>query len=117
MKNVCKHYHARPGLRYECELGVDIRALVGGSDYGWLTRMPCVTTSLSREQVTCERRCYQTAEELAAEEAEMMRVLEAFASGKSPCCGAGLVAVGSFHYCEACRKFVAHTMVDRSGEP
>jgi hypothetical protein len=52
----CVHYAPKPGGRYECELGINIRDHVGGPDFGWLARIPCVTSNLTKDQVACDRR-------------------------------------------------------------
>jgi hypothetical protein len=39
VKGDCVHYR---GTRGPCAAGVDLRALVGGGDDGWCTRLPCL---------------------------------------------------------------------------
>lgn len=36
-KGVCKHYKGRHG----CALGINLRQLVGGDNFGWMRRIPC----------------------------------------------------------------------------
>ena len=36
----CRHERGY-GLKHTCELGIDIRSLVGGENFGWLKRHPC----------------------------------------------------------------------------
>lgn len=89
----CIYYSPKPGMVYECDKGVPIREHVGGPDIGWLTRMPCCTTSLSGKkepQVPCELRELPTAEQVAADQAEADRFVTAVLNGACPECGAVL---------------------------
>jgi hypothetical protein len=52
----CKHYSCIPGVEVTCALGIDIREHVGGDDYRWRTRMPCMTSLLSCDQEPCDKR-------------------------------------------------------------
>ena len=85
----CKHYGNVRG-ELVCDKGVDVRAHVGGPDYGWMARIPCVTSKLSKEQVTCGLRELPTADELAAGLAGMDRLLRAVVNGCCPDCGSAL---------------------------
>lgn len=40
-RGVCKHYCGLVKSGGICSAGVDVRKLVGGSLFGWLTRTPC----------------------------------------------------------------------------
>ncbi len=103
----CKHYACKPGMKFECARGVPIRTHVGGAEHGWMARMPCVTTSLSRDQVPCELREYPTPEELAESERRMREAMDSVLAGRSSCCHAPLIARGTARYCSKCREFVA----------
>ena len=56
----CTHYRFPGGgvLTPDCALGVMIREHVGGDDFGWFRRMPCVLVTCgplaSTEVVSCE---------------------------------------------------------------
>ncbi len=50
----CTHYRCKPGIVLECDKGHDIRSLVGGPHLGWMARMPCVKSGLSKDVVPCE---------------------------------------------------------------
>jgi hypothetical protein len=56
---MCRHYafqvSPQAGSGPVCEIGIKIRELVGGHRLGWMARMPCVQTSLSKNVVPCER--------------------------------------------------------------
>lgn len=58
--HICKHYGAtfNEELGYRrpsCSEGVNLREHVGGPVFGWMLRLPCLTTPRSREQVSCDR--------------------------------------------------------------
>jgi len=112
----CKHYGVKPGCKYTCARGVDIRKHVGGPNTGWLARSPCVTSKLSYEQVACDLREYPTAEELAAEEAEIEQVMQRFAAGLSPCCNETMTKRGVNRYCPKCGEWCGK-MNCRRGTP
>ena len=64
-EHTCKHFN---GIHRDiCMAGVSYRALVGGSDLGWATRIPCIVSSLTKEPVPCDKREYPTLEEAAAQ--------------------------------------------------
>ena len=89
----CIHYSPKPGMVFECDRGVDIRAHVGGDDYGWMTRMPCCTTSLSGKkdpQVSCEMRELPTQEQVKADQEAADKWVTAVLNGACPECGAVL---------------------------
>jgi hypothetical protein len=64
--------HFRGIQRDKCEAGVCLRELVGGSDFGWAARLPCIEQDRERanEIVACAEYRAPTAEEIAATEAE-----------------------------------------------
>lgn len=117
----CRHW-SNPFVgdrrRDTCALGIDIRKLVGGPDFGWGCRMPCIRGAFHRpgEAATCDKREPYTAEEIAAHEAEMTRAMEAFFAGRSPCCGAELIAQGNNRFCASCKKWVARVCGERDIE-
>ncbi len=47
-----------------CKKGVNFRELVGGPNFGWFMRMPCITTDRSKEQVPCKHFSPPTDEQL-----------------------------------------------------
>lgn len=72
-------------------------------------RLPCLPPG--SESLTCEKRRYPTAEEIAADRAETKRILAAIFAGRSPCCDAPLdesqVRKGvGVRYCSKCKAFV-----------
>lgn len=68
----CKHGGVIPPMKRTCTKGHDVRSLVGGSDYGWLARAPCVINKLSRDPVDCPDREQETAEDHFREILEWM---------------------------------------------
>lgn len=61
----CVHFR---GIQHDtCLVGVNIRALVGGSDFGWAARIPCLLMDADKCEVTCEQRKLPTREEAEAE--------------------------------------------------
>lgn len=86
-QDTCLHYSPKPGGIYACDKGVTIRDHVGGSDFGWMARMPCVTTGLSKEQVPCNLRELPTAEQVKADQATMEAHVRAIINGSCPECG------------------------------
>lgn len=102
----CRHGSMR-GLDKVCALGIDVRAHVGGPDLGWFCRTPCVVSGFSRDVVPCDRFEEFTEAEKQAREDEIKRAVDSVLAGKSPCCGADLIAQGTGRYCEACHMFVA----------
>lgn len=53
-KKVCFHYRS-PVHCESCAKGVNYREHVGGERRGYLARLPCVTTSISYDQVKCDK--------------------------------------------------------------
>jgi hypothetical protein len=49
-----------------CKAGVNVRQLVGGSDFGWATRLPCLAMDEKGCEVTCSSRKFTTREEAEA---------------------------------------------------
>lgn len=92
-------------MKHVCDRGIDIRKHVGGPDFGWLVRTPCMTSTLTKNQVICDKREYLTEEEEAAEEAEMLRAMKAFADGKSQCCGVEMIEQGTNRFCSKCKQW------------
>jgi len=80
MKGSCKHYKGMHG----CALGVDLRALVGGDNFGWRRRIPCNVGTMAGsslaaiDPVPCELYEEPTAEEIAKSEADLQSAVEAF---------------------------------------
>lgn len=72
-QKMCRHYgyQVTPGDAQRsgpvCALGIDIRTLVGGPKLGWMARMPCVSTRLSKDVVPCDRVELMTNEEILRE--------------------------------------------------
>lgn len=93
-RDCCKYYNGAvgPGMRRRpCGAGVDMRALVGGPDHGWLARLPCtrnMVTSLPKEPgPDCELYEEPTAAEVAEYERETRRAVAAALNGECPTCG------------------------------
>lgn len=54
-KGICKHCL---GTRdRQCALGIDVRILVGGSDFGWFLRRPCYRKDVHGADVVTEITC------------------------------------------------------------
>lgn len=61
----CKHF---TGINDDkCAAGVQYRELVGGEEYGWGARIPCVTNSLTQDPVSCDSHQDPTPEEIKAD--------------------------------------------------
>ena len=88
----CAHYSVLPGGVYACDSGLDVRALTGGPDTGWLRRIPCVTSTFTdkERQVHCEQREFPTEEQILADQASMESAVRAIINGACPECGAVL---------------------------
>lgn len=84
---MCRHYSCMPGGKVKCDIGVNIREHVGGPDFGWMARMPCVDTSLNKNPVPCELRDVPGADDIATDVAEMNRRLNVIDDGVCPDCG------------------------------
>lgn len=63
---LCKHYLS-PLHFDECAAGVNYLQISNGGRDGYLARLPCVTTSLTRNQQKCDSYCMKTEEELKDE--------------------------------------------------
>jgi hypothetical protein len=75
----CKHY--RGTMQGTCAAGVGLRALVGGEDAGWCTRLPCLQSFRNRPNgptAACNKFAVPTAEEVAADEAERAEMIARF---------------------------------------
>ena len=68
----CKHF--RSIQHQTCQVGINIRQLVGGDDFGWARRMPC----LSSEHCTveCESRELHTREEAEADYEKTQQIMQ-----------------------------------------
>lgn len=63
--SVCVHF---TGIQHDiCKAGVNIRALVGGSNLGWAGRLPCLLMDAAKCEVICQARKLLTREEAEAE--------------------------------------------------
>lgn len=76
-----------------CEAGINYRELVGGPDFGWARRIPCLdgSPSLPRlDPVPCSRRVLMTQEEHAEREKETRALIDQvcarMAAGLCPHC-------------------------------
>jgi hypothetical protein len=82
--NSCRFYL---GTQHEnCEAGINYRALVGGPDWGWGTRLPCLGFLFEPkggERATCDKRQCWTVEEAETREAEHTRRLESVMAAMS----------------------------------
>lgn len=69
----CRHFNGVGRDDKECcRVGVNYRSHVGGEDFGWLRRLPCLPKSVDEDilqVVLCKLRVFPTPEEAAAEEA------------------------------------------------
>jgi len=111
----CQHETCAVGLRYdEVRKSHEPLSLPGGGRIG--RSLPCVR-SLNPAGVTCSQYREPTAEEIAADEAELQRHLTALGEGRSPCCNAPLIdrlvesgryKGSGWRYCSECRKAVVH---------
>lgn len=88
MKQRCKFFTGYQSI--VCEAGIEYRPLVGGLDFGWLTRLPCLSDGRQHDQVTCDKREFPTDEEVAESHHQMQeasrRFTQALADGICPHC-------------------------------
>lgn len=75
-KSTCKHFNGT--VNECCRADVNYRQLVGGPDYGWARRLPCMSKYAGPDAVTCAKREEPTAEETAESEAEMKEHMNRF---------------------------------------
>jgi hypothetical protein len=62
---MCEHYGWAPGAnKPTCARGINIREHVGGPEFRWLARTPCVVSVLSKDPVACDQRNLLTQREL-----------------------------------------------------
>lgn len=111
--SVCKHFR---GIQNDpCEAGVNIRETVGGPDFGWGTRLPCLPWKGNKAETECDKKELPTREEAEDEvrrqhnsiENHMKAVGAAHRDAKEkgygvghsgrgevdcPCCGVGRIA-------------------------
>lgn len=77
-----------------CKAGVNVRELVGGPDFGWGARLPCLLMDSSACEVLCPSRKLPTREEAEAEvarhEASIERLLKASAAAHEHAINLGL---------------------------
>lgn len=101
----CRHFN---GLQNKaCRAGVNIREMVGGSEFGWALRMPC-TGNAGAEVVECPLLSRWTKGEAAAIEKLRRQAIAKFmddlAAKLCPNCGKNYEGVkrGPCVYCEHC---------------
>lgn len=91
----CEHF---TGIQHDtCKAGVNIRQLVGGPDFGWAARLPCLLADSDKCEVQCEKRSLPTRDEAEAAVNEhdtrlaktMTAVSAAHADAKNKGLGAG----------------------------
>lgn len=77
-QGTCKHFTGYQNGK--CMAGIEYRALVGGDDFGWAARLPCVTNSPLNKPggPPCEKFEEPTAEELAADKAATRKRMDGF---------------------------------------
>lgn len=92
-RDKCRHFNGiglgSSGKR--CRADVDYRVLVGGPDFGWAARIPCLDKPSS---VECPSRILMTQDEHADEERRLNEAVDGFLArldaGQCPTCGAGI---------------------------
>lgn len=76
MSNKCKYYTGAIASKC-CKADVNYRELVGGIDVGWLRRLPCVHTSLRKNQVICNQFVEMTDQDIEEEKKELDKLEKA----------------------------------------
>lgn len=119
----CRHFNGLPmpiGKQEKekcCEAGVNYRAHVGGPDHGWFTRTPCLPMlrKPTDQMVPCPKFVAVTAEEEAADKAEMDKGFALILQGLSICCEAPLTArnVAGWQHCSKCQGAAIHSCPPR----
>lgn len=61
-----------------CDAGVNYRQLVGGPDFGWCRRLPCMDKYAKPDAVSCDKKRYPTEEEMVAYEKAVKESTERF---------------------------------------
>ena len=74
----CAHHTGFRDATGKCKAGVGYRELVGGPDYGWAARLPCLPNSpLNKPPIAkCGKFRYPTTEEVDAREAEFKKMIK-----------------------------------------
>jgi len=71
---LCIHFR---GIQHDlCGAGINIRQLVGGDDFGWGIRIPCLVRDAKTCSVTCESRILPTREQAEATVDECDKLLK-----------------------------------------
>lgn len=75
----CEHFN---GIQNAvCSAGINIRQLVGGDDFGWARRIPCLLDDAPHCEVQCDKRSLNTRQEaealIAKYEAKQQRTMQA----------------------------------------
>lgn len=75
-ESFCKHYNGREMFNgtQTCHSGINVREIVGGDDFGWMKRIPCIGTNDTK--ITCEKYQAKTAEEIQQEADELDAAVE-----------------------------------------
>lgn len=61
----CVHFR---GVQHDtCKVDINLRQLVGGDDFGWARRIPCLKSDAEQCVVTCEKREFMNREQAEAE--------------------------------------------------
>jgi hypothetical protein len=96
----CIHFS---GIQHtKCRAGVNIRELVGGSDFGWASRLPCLLSDAPYCTTPCDKRQMPTRDEAEAEvkkhdelfERTMLAIHSAKADAKANGYGVGAAGRG-----------------------
>jgi len=77
----CKHYLS-PIHQSECAKGINYLNITGGERRGYLRKLPCVTTGLSRDQVLCDSFTPYTENEAIHEYNEFQKIIKQFEAGR-----------------------------------
>lgn len=89
MNNRCRHF---TGIQNKaCEVGVNYREFVGGPDFGWARRLPCLgDDDFHADNKPCSQRSLYTVKELAEQKREAAQHLTVYLKdieeGRCPVC-------------------------------
>jgi len=106
-KNTCKYYKGYQGLigNRGCQLDINIRKMIGGDNIGWMTRIPCVITGLSKNVVACKNFTEWNDKEIANNKKKTKLIIEAMEASISgltticPECGLTIIQENGTGYC------------------
>lgn len=94
--------HLEHGVEAKCDKGIDIRAHIGGSEFGWARRMPCMGGQMSTPEhpmVHCGQYERPSDEEVMRDNAILDQQMAFLNDNMCPLCGVRLTQRGNVSTC------------------